>query len=189
MKKEPPKDEDDEVAARRVRLDRWIAEHYPQQSDFIKDTGLNQGLVSAWINGSKSFREKAAMSVEAATQVSRHPMPPNYLKRPLIQEEATNRPGAPPDLVKMVDTLASEVLMLQNVLNIVLMSVERSIPAAGAEIETGLEKLPQTANHRYLEATLNAIRNARAAKASEQLLDLRQKLPSKPKKTGRQALR
>jgi hypothetical protein len=51
------------VAARRLLLDQWITDHYAQQSDFIAETGLNQGSVSSWINGSKSFREKAATSI------------------------------------------------------------------------------------------------------------------------------
>jgi hypothetical protein len=116
-------------------------------------------------------------------------MPPDYLKRP--QLEGAEMPGtskATPDLAKMVDTLIGDVLFLRNVLNTVLMAVERSIPAAGAEIEAGLKQIPG-ADHRYVKAAQNAIRNARAAKASQQLDDLRQRSPLGRKKTAKQGPR
>ncbi|WP_242691101.1 S24 family peptidase [Lysobacter enzymogenes] len=70
-------DDRPEVALRRRRLKAWIDTHFRgRKADFIRAYGLNQGEISGLLR-TKSFGEKRAASLEAATG-----MPPGYLSAP-----------------------------------------------------------------------------------------------------------
>lgn len=87
------------VAARRARLKAWIDEHFQgRQVDFVTQTGINQGELSALIGGSKSFGEKKAEALEALAK-----MPRGYLVTPLLQADASPSHPAQLDAGKLRD--------------------------------------------------------------------------------------
>lgn len=74
------------VAARRLRLQQWIAEHHGgSQASFAASTGVNQGELSGLLKR-KSFGEKRAASLEELAG-----MPAGYLTSP-SSETPNNKP-------------------------------------------------------------------------------------------------
>lgn len=85
------------VAARRARLKEWIdAHHRGVQADFRSKIGINQGELSALLNGGKSFGEKKAEAIEVAAG-----MPSGHLVRPLSDNTSTKSQPTRLDLDKL----------------------------------------------------------------------------------------
>jgi hypothetical protein len=179
--------EDEDVAARRELLRLWIEDHYsaPKQKNFVADTGLNQGLVSGWISGSKSFREEAAMSVEAATQKTSFPMPRDYLKRPKRDGAGTAAGEAEMDIQKYVNNLGGDVLYLRVVLNAVMTVVVRSTPNGASELRKALKKVPGH-DKKYLKEVEAVLKKAAGEEESQPRADRRRRASSGGKKTLKQ---
>lgn len=97
-------DDSPTVAARRERLQRWIAEHHGgSQASFAAATGINQGELSGLLKR-KSFGEKRASSLQAAAG-----MPEGYLTFPLNQVDHKE----PPPQVSGVATINEYVRVQQ----------------------------------------------------------------------------
>ncbi|CAG9184201.1 LexA family transcriptional regulator [Cupriavidus respiraculi] len=73
------------VDNRRKRLQRLITEKYGTQAEFIRQTGENQGEISAIVRGAKGFGEKKARKLEAKAG-----LPTGWLDLP------DDRSGTPP---------------------------------------------------------------------------------------------
>lgn len=175
----------DIVEARRARLREWIRQHYGGSQRAFRDAiGINQGELSALL-GSKSFAEVKAGNIEEKTRGTAFPMPSGYLVNPLSEGSETS---PIPEIPKAIDDLIGDVLFLRTVLNSVLAAMTRSTPAAAADVEHALAKLPGH-EHKYLADALKTIRDARARMASEQLDELRSQAAQGVKKMPKQRRR
>lgn len=124
------------VRARRQRLSDWIAQrHGGQQADFVSATGLNQGLVSAVVGGSKSFGEKLAASIEAKAG-----MPAGYLVNPTTSAMPETRTNVPLDLA--LARAENDIDVLQMVLGSMFTVMLRHRPAEAEEFVKQLGALP-----------------------------------------------
>lgn len=72
---------------RRRNLSSLIESSYKNQADFIRKTGMNQGELSALLNGKKTFGEEKARKIEVIAE-----LPPMWLDQSSIDD---NPPEAP----------------------------------------------------------------------------------------------
>ena len=121
------------VTARRKRLEAWIATHYRGvQKGFLDKTGMNQGMVSGLISGSKSFGEKVAVNIERKAG-----MPPDYLVRPLAPPaDAPVPPGVAAQIADLDDTTDG----IQTVIAAVLQTLSGMMPDAGKGLLVALDQ-------------------------------------------------
>jgi len=84
---------------RRINLKALIENQYKNQAHFIRETGINQGLISALLRGEKTFGEVAARNIE-----DRAGIPPGWLDNE-SQTEMPEKPTFVP--VPILDVKAS----------------------------------------------------------------------------------
>lgn len=149
------------VQARRARLAKWIDErHGGVQSEFLASTGLNQGMVSALVAGSKPFGEKLAANIEQKAG-----MPPGHLVNPLGDQPAmpSTRSNVPLDLA--VARLENDSDVLNQVFGAMFTVMLKHRPAEAEEFLKRLDLIPGEFQDQGLVQVLRKVARARKAKA------------------------
>lgn len=118
--------DDEIVAARRARLSAWIADHYEGvQAAFIRDTGINQGELSALL-ATKPFGEKKARKLETQAR-----MPEGYLERPLDLQRPS-RVEEPRSIFTKERRASDDVLAVQIALESFVAALLPRVPGAAS---------------------------------------------------------
>ena len=149
------------VSARRQRLADWINDkHGGKQAEFLAHTGLNQGMISSLLVGSKPFGEKLAGNIEQKAG-----MPAGYLVSPSAGQPAmpTTRSAVPLDLA--IARVENDTDALTMVIGSLFTVMLRHRPAEAEEFLKQLDLMPAKFQDKGLVPALRKVARARRAKA------------------------